>query len=189
MPKNFFKIFLIIFFSTSCGFQVIYKDQYLENSMANQLASIIIRNERNQLAQTLKNNLSDTLNPDYIKTDSKYFLELEISTSVGPTFTNVSGGSGRNKVTLKVKYILKNLKTSKQISAGLTEVFDSYDVSANRFATYTADEFVKNNLSKVVAQNIRNSIVNDLVEEIKECQENIGNKQYQCLVEIEKNNL
>jgi hypothetical protein len=187
MPKNFFKIFLLIFLLSSCGFQVIYKDQYLENSMANQLASIVIRHERNQLAQTLKNNLSDTLNPDYIKTDIKYFLELDISTSVGPTFTNVSGGSGRNKVVLTVKYILKNLKTSQQISVGSTEVFDSYDVSSNRFATYTADEFIKENLTKIVAQNIRNSIVNDLVEEIKECQENIGNKQYKCLVEIEKN--
>ncbi len=185
MPKNFLKIFLLSFLLFSCGFQVIYKDQYIENSMANQLASIVIRGERKQLAQTLKNNLSDTLNPDYIKTDIKYFLELDISTSVGPTFTNVSGGSGRNKVVLTVKYILKNLKTSQQISEGSTEVFDSYDVSSNRFATYTADEFVKENLTKIVAQNIRNSIVNDLVEEIKDCKKNTDNKQYKCLVEIE----
>jgi len=185
MIKFILKIFLLINIS-ACGFQVIYKDQYLENSMANQLASISIRQERNQFAQILSNNLYDTLNPDSIKTTEKYFLELNISSTVGPTFTNISGGAGRNKITLKVNYVLKNIKTSQIISEGSSEVFDSYDVSSNRYATYTADEFVKENLSKVIAQNIRNSIVNDLVEEIKDCQENQNNKNYQCLVEIEK---
>ena len=145
MIKLFFSVFLLAIVS-SCGFQVIYKDQFLENSMANQLASITIRNERNQMAQILKNNLYDTLNPDSIKTIEKYFLELNISTAVGPTFTNVSGGSGRNKVTLKVSYVLKNIRTSQTISEGSTEVFDSYDVSPNRYATSIADEFVKENL-------------------------------------------
>lgn len=181
--KRALAIVTLSILSFSCGFQVIYKDQYVENSMANHLASIAIRKERNQLAQTLKNNVYDILNPDYIKTESKYFLEMKIESSVGPTFTNSSGGSGRNKVTLKVSYTLKNIKTAQIISAGATEVFDSYDVSSNRFATYTADEFVKENLTKIVAQNIRNSIVNDLVEEIRECEQNKNNKDYKCLVE------
>lgn len=172
--------------SFSCGFQVIYKDQYVENSMANHLASIVIRKERNQLAQTLKNNVYNTLNPDYIKAENRYFLEMKLDYSVGPTFTNASGGSGRNKVTLRVSYTLKNIKTAQTISEGSTEAFDSYDVSSNRFATYTADEFVKENLTKIIAQNIRNSIVNDLVEEIRECEENKNKKDYKCLVEIIK---
>jgi len=181
---NKFLIFILLIFSiSSCGLQVIYKDQFDENSIAHQLASIRIKKDRNQLAQTLKNNLYDVLNPDYIKTEAKYFLELNLETSVSPTFTNITGGSGRNKATLKVSYVLKNIKTAQIISKGETDVYDSYDVSQNRYATYTADEYVKNNLTNVIAQKIRNSIVNDITEEIRECEENKYVKNYQCLIE------
>lgn len=173
----------MVFLSSSCGFQVIYKDQYIENSIANQLASIVIKKERNQLHQALKNNLYDVLNPDSIKANSKYFLEMHLTQSIGPTLTNFSGGSGRNKVIIKVNYILKNIATAQIISKGDTEVFDSYDLTSNRYATYTAEEFVKENLTKIIAQNIRNSIVNDISEEKRGCEENKNNKNYKCLIE------
>ena len=181
---NKFLIFLLLIFTTSsCGLQVIYKDQFDENSIAHQLASIRIKKDRKQLAQTLKNNLYDVLNPDYIKTEAKYFLELDLETTVAPTFTNISGASGRNKATLTVNYVLKNIKTAQIISQGSTDAYDSYDVSQNRYATYTADEYVKDNLTNVIAQKIRNSIVNDISEEKRECEENKNVKNYQCLVE------
>jgi len=189
--KSFFKnsfcftiSILMFFLISSCGFQVIYKDQYVENSLAHQLASIVIKKERNQLSQTLKNNVYDALNQDSIKTTNKYFLEMNLKQSVSPTFTNVSGGSGRNKVTINVTYVLKKIATAQIISEGNTEVFDSYDVTPNRYATYTADEFARENLTKIIAQNIRNSIVNDLMEEIRDCEKNKNNKNYKCLVEL-----
>ena len=183
MNRKSLIILLLIFAISSCGFQVIYKDQFDENSIAHQLASIIIKKERKQLAQALKNNLYDILNPDYIKTEAKYFLELNIETSVAPTFTNITGASGRNKANLTVSYVLKNIKTAKTISEGKTDVYDSYDVSPNRYATYTADEYVKENLTNVIAQKIRNSIVNDIIEEKRECEENKDDKNYKCLIE------
>ena len=183
MLNKFLIHFLLIFTISSCEFQVIYKDQFDENSIAHQLASIRIKKDRNQLAQALKNNLYDILNPDYIKAEAKYFLELNFETSVAQTFTNISGASGRNKATLTVKYVLKNIKTAQTISEGKTDAYDSYDVSPNRYATYTADEYVKNNLTNVIAQKIRNSIVNDIAEEKRECEENKYVKNYKCLIE------
>ena len=123
------------------------------------------------------------LSTDYIKTEAKYFLELDLETTVAPTFTNISGASGRNKATLTVNYVLKNIKTAQIISQGSTDAYDSYDVSQNRYATYTADEYVKDNLTNVIAQKIRNSIVNDISEEKRECEENKHVKNYKCLVE------
>jgi hypothetical protein len=183
MLNKFSFLFLLIFVISSCGFQVIYKDQFDEESIAHQLASIRIKKDRNQLAQTLKNNLYDVLNPDYIKAETKYFLELNLKTAVSPTFTNITGASGRNKATLTVSYVLKNIKTAQIISEGKSEIYDSYDVSQNRYATYVADEYVKDNLTNVIAQNIRNSIVNDIIEEKRECEENKHDKNYQCLIE------
>jgi hypothetical protein len=183
MNRKFLIILLLIFATSSCGFQVIYKDQFDENSIAHQLASISIKKDRKQLAQALKNNLYDVLNPDYIKAETKYFLELNLETNIAPTFTNISGASGRNKATLTVSYVLKNIKTAQIISQGKTDAYDSYDVSPNRYATYTADEYVKENLTNVIAQKIRNSIVNDIIEEKRECEENKDVKNYKCLIE------
>ena len=183
MLNKFLIVLTLIFTTSACELQVIYKDQFNEDSIAHQLASIRIKKDRKQLTQTLKNNLYDILNPDFIKTEAKYFLELDIETSVAPTFTNITGASGRNKAILTVSYVLKNIKTAQTISEGKTDAYDSYDVSLNRYATYTADEYVKDNLTNVVAQKIRNSIVNDISEEKRECEENKNVKNYKCLIE------
>ncbi len=162
--KNFF-IFLLIFNFSSCGFQVIYKDQFDEASISNKLASIKIKKNREYLHQKLKCNLLDVLNPDSIKVEPKYILEITYTTKTSPTFTNITGSSGRNKMTISVSYDLKKLNDLSLVSSGKTEVYDSYDVDLNRYGTYSAEEFVKENLTKVVSQNIRNLIVSDLIEE------------------------
>lgn len=150
----------------SCGFQMIYNedDKKIETSYEQDLAAIVIRKDRTKLDQDLKNNLYDLLNPDYIKVDPKYFLSLKTLKSLTSTFTTSTGSSGRNKIYINVDYELKNLDTGEIISVGSTAVNDNYDVGNNRFGTYTAEEYAQLNLTKVAAQNIRNSLVNDLIE-------------------------
>lgn len=149
-----------------CGFQVIYRerDKSAEISYVDELAAIKIKKNRDRLEQELKNHLYDLLNPDYVKAEPKYFLILKTSNSTSPTFITLTGSSGRNKITLSVSYELKDLKSAKTIAFGSTSVYDNYDVSSNRFGTYTAENYVRSNLTKVAAQNIRNSLVNDLIE-------------------------
>ncbi len=150
----------------SCGFQMIYNedDKKIETSYEQDLAAIVIRKDRTKLDQDLKNNLYDLLNPDYIKVDPKYFLSLKTLKSLTSTFTTSTGSSGRNKIYINVDYELKNLDTGEIIAVGSTAVNDNYDVGNNRFGTYTAEEYAQLNLTKVAAQNIRNSLVNDLIE-------------------------
>lgn len=160
---------LIIIATSSCGFKVIYKenDNSSKDSYVNELASIRIKKDRDQLSQKLKNNLYDILNPNYIEIEPKYLLILSIKESNTPTFITLSGSSGRNKITITVDYQLKRLEDAKLIASGSTSVNDNYDISDNRYGTYTIEEYTKTNLTKLVAQNIRNSLVNDLTEESK----------------------
>lgn len=163
--RNFF-ILIISLNIFSCGFQVIYRDKE-ENSNVSyeaQLASIRIKKDRTRLAQELKNNLYDTLNPDNIKAEPKYFLTLVTTKTTSGTFITLTGASGRNKVTLNITYKLQDLETAEEISHGTTTVNDNYDVTPNRYGTYTAENYVTSNLTKIAAQNLRNSLVNDLIE-------------------------
>lgn len=157
---------LLIFGLCSCGFQVIYKERDSNYGIkyAKELAAIRIQKDRKRIAQELKNNLYDLLNPDYIKVEPKYFLTLKVAESISPTFITLTGASGRNKITLNITYILKNLETGEQIAAGSTSINDDYDVNDSRYGTYTAENYIKSNLTKTAAQNIRNSLVNDLIE-------------------------
>ena len=161
-------ILLILLSLFNCGFQVIYKEDGEQKSQhfsyEQELAAIRIKKDRTKLEQDLKNNLYDLLNPESIKTEPKYFLILKTDKSTTSTFTNSTGSSGRNKIYINVGYELIDLATAEIIGFGNTSVNDNYDVALNRFGTYTADEYTRLNLTKVAAQNIRNSLVNDLTE-------------------------
>lgn len=165
MLKKLILTILLLSF-TSCGFEIIYRedDKNSQHDYEKELAAIRINKNRTKLDQDLKNNLYDLLNPDYITVEPKYFLNLKAKKNVTSTFTTSSGASGRNRVFLEATYELRDLATGEIISNGSTIMNDNYDVTENRFGSYSAEEYAVSNLSKVVAKNIRNSLVNDLIE-------------------------
>lgn len=156
----------------SCGFQVIYRDHEAgtDISYVDELASIVIKKDRTKVSQDLKNSLYDLFNPDHIKASPKYFLIVKVTQTLSSTFTTSTGSSGRNRVNLNIVYELKNLETAQVISRGSTIVSDNYDVTTNRYGTYSAEQYIQTNLSQVAAQNIRNSLVNDFIETRKKCE-------------------
>lgn len=166
--RNFFLILFLLNLA-SCGFQTIYRDEESNISYAEDLAKIRIQKGPDRLNQELKNNLYDLLNPDYIKAEPKYLLEMNATKASSGTFVTQTGASGRNRVTVNVYYTLRNVENGMIISKGTTSVFDNYDVSTNRYGTYVADEAVQLNLTKIAAQNIRNVLVSDLIEAKKKC--------------------
>lgn len=166
--RNFLLI-LVLVNLTSCGFQTIYRDEESNISYAEDLAKIRIQKGPDRLNQELNNNLYDLLNPDYIKAEPKYLLSITATKASSGTFVTQTGASGRNRVTVNVSYVLRNVENGMLISKGTTSVFDNYDVSTNRYGTYVADETVQLNLTKIAAQNIRNVLVSDLIEAKKKC--------------------
>lgn len=185
------KIFILItsLFIASCGFHGMYLDEDNNTSYAPDLAAIRIQKDRDHLGQELRNNLYDLLNPDYIKSDPKYFLVLRLTKNMGGTYITNTGASGRNRVTLNITYELKNLDNAMVISRGTTSVFDNYDVTTNRYGTYVTDDNVSLNLTEIAAQNIRNALVNDLIEVRKRCAGEIADDIYdEQMVDDERGN-
>lgn len=166
MLKRF--IFLAIFISLpACGFKAVYNDSKTAQQYEEDLASIRIKKNRTQIDQTIKNHLYDLLNPRLLDSEAKYILLLETKVSTSSTYTTDTGASGRNKVNLQINYTLKDLETAQTIGSGSTLVNDNYDITENRFGTYSADQYVTTNLTQIAAQNIRNSLVNDIIEKNK----------------------
>ncbi len=151
---------------SSCGFQVIYREEDAQNKVSyeEELATIRLEKSGGRLSQELRNAIKDTFNPDYIDVAPKYVLSLKITPGLSGTFITSTGASGRNKVTLSVEYKLYDALTGKFLATGLTTVNDNYDVQTNRYGTYVAEDFARSNLTKVAAINLRNLLVNDLIE-------------------------
>lgn len=163
-------IFLLILLPCSCGFESVYN---LENKISGvdnyeeELAAIKIKKESKRINQVLRNNLEDALNPDDIKTEPKYSLEISLSKSISSTFITSTGASGRNKVILNATYKLIDLNSGKVIATGISTANDDFDVETRRFANYITGEAIELNLTKIIAKNIRNLLVGDITSFIK----------------------
>jgi len=172
--KNFkfttLKIVFFLFLFTSCGFEVIYKDHTLSNSLAYKLASIKIEKKRTQLDFELQNSLYSLLNPDKLNIEPKYLLILKTITNTSSTYITSTGASGRNRITITTSYTLKNLQNNQVLSSGEATASDNYDISSNRFGTTVAEDYLKNNILKIISTNLRNSLVNDFVQFAKKNQ-------------------
>ncbi len=132
-----------------------------------ELASIKIEVSRKKINQDLKNNLENVLNPNNIKIEPRYSINISLDKNIFSTFTTSTGSSGRNKVVMIANYKLKDLVSRELIATGTTTATDDFDVENNRFANYTAEESIASNLTLIIAQNIRNLLINDIVNSYK----------------------
>lgn len=156
-------LFFILFFN-GCGFEFVYKKSgQKDNEYNRKLAAVIIKKSRNVYYQVLKNNLYDLLNPARIEVKPKYALILNIEKNTVSTYTRPSGASGRNRINIIVTYELRHMDNYSLISSGSSSFFDNYDVSENnRYGNSKLEDFATKNILKIIAQDLRNSIVNDL---------------------------
>ncbi len=173
LPSLFKKIitfFCLSLLTTSCSFYAIYKErdeasaEVEKISYLPDLEAIRIEKIPTRLGQEIKKNLYAMFNPQNVVVEPKYFLTLKVTQSVGSTYTTITGSSGRNKAHITTNYELKNLSNAKTISLGNTSTSGSYYVTDNRYGSYVAEEDTGSNLAVIIAQNIRNSIVNDFIE-------------------------
>ena len=156
-------VFIALFLLVGCGFEVIYKDHELATSLAYQLASVKIEKKRTQLDWELQNSLYNLLNPDKLDIAAKYLLILQTTTTSNPTYITSTGAAGRNRITIATNYTLKNLETNQIVGSGSTTASDNYDISINRFGTVVAEEYVRNNILKIISTNLRNALVGDFI--------------------------
>jgi len=191
MKLKFLFCFILLLFNASCGFEFVYHDNISSNELGQkkeeiyqdnkfnqilglenqnvsfyqqELSAIRVQKKPDKIGFTLKQNLYNLFNPDNIKVKPKYFLSLNIDKLIASTFTTQTGASGRNKIILNISYQLKSLTDLKVIATNSITVSDNYNITQNRYANFVSDDEATVNLTKMAAMNIRNSLINDLVQ-------------------------
>ena len=74
------------------------------------------------------------------------------------------GFTGRNKIIMKVDYELRLIDNQQKIASGTLTATDNYNINSNRYGTFVAEDYFTINLTKIIASNLRNSLINDLTE-------------------------
>jgi len=154
----------ILLFIAACGFQPIYKTR-IDNNEINyekKLAAIEVRGDKKRIYQKLQNNLIAILNPNKIDVPKEYVLTIKIKKNISITFINPTGSAGRNKVTLEASYELRKINDDEVIASGHASAKDDFDIESRRFANYITEEEIELNLTQLIAQNIRDLLINDL---------------------------
>ena len=65
---------------------------------------------------------------------------------------------------MKVDYELRLLDNQQKIASGTVTATDNYNINSNRYGTFVAEDYFTINLTKIIASNVRNSLINDLTE-------------------------
>lgn len=168
--RKYFLLSLVLFL-VACGLHPIYKadNKISDKSQAyiQELAAIKVDIPRKKLNQNFKNNLEKILNPNDIKTEPKYLISVTLTKSLASTFTNFTGSSGRNKVILTAGYQLKDLNSGEIIASASTNAQDDFNIENQRFANYIAEDTITENLTLIIAKNIRDLLINDIVSNYK----------------------
>ncbi len=158
--KSIFLLLTLLIVS-NCGFHSIYNDKIINESNIS-LNAIKINQNQDKNEQRLRIELEKTLNPEQIDVNKKYILDFEIKKQIQIIIINKTGASGKNRITLNVKYKLKDIEYGDIISSGSVYSKDTYDVQNNRFANYIAEEEVERGLLRSISQNIRDFLIRDL---------------------------
>lgn len=159
-------LFLALF--SACGFKSLYNIDESDSNhekVQNELAAITVKYQRKHLNQEMQNNIEDLLNPDNIKAEPKYLLDITLTKDMMMTFINEVGASGRNKVIMNATYNLKDIKSGDVIATGNLTAQDDFDVEDKRFANYTTQTAIELNLTKIIARNLRNALIIDLAHQ------------------------
>ena len=161
---KFLFLISILSFLNSCGFKPIYYSEQSKKESVdyhNELILVKIKKYRTDTDYELHKNLTKILNPYSLVTKKKYLLDIKLTNKILSTFTTSAGSSGRNKVILIANYKLTDIVSGELIGYGTSDENSDFDVSQKRFANYTTEEQTKLNLTKLIARDIRNMIIND----------------------------
>ena len=161
---------LVLFLNISCGLQPVYRtlgSESKSDDYKQELATIKVEVKqssikRKLLEQQLTNHLEDMLNPDFITADYKYLLTISLQSNQSSSFITSVGTTGRSKIILTASYQLKQINTNELIASNSTSAEDDTNITDKRFANYATEQEIERNLTKIVAANIRNLVINDI---------------------------
>ena len=154
-------IFAIILLS-GCGFTPMNRINNGQN-VTTVTEKIAIGNIPNYDGYLLKKELQNLLNPEKTTGQKDYFLSVTLKSPFYEDQT-IQGDNfaSRETVTIRASFQLKEMKTNKIILSDSTRATGAYNIVREPYATQMARNKLKDNLIKIISNNISMRIVSFL---------------------------
>ncbi len=153
-----FIVLMMIFAVTACGFSPLYK---INDGKTTALTETIsIQPIADYGGYQMENDLSALLNPTGGQVPKKYELFVTID---APTFSeqNIQDDnfSSRERMYLTARYRLVHIHSGKIVVNAVTSATGAYNIAIEPYATYMAQQKVKENLIKMLSNRIATHVI------------------------------
>jgi LPS-assembly lipoprotein len=122
-----------------CGFHPLYASHRGSRFDAD-LASIKVNTIADRQGQLLAIALRDALNPTGAHVDTRYTLDVSLTSVRQDIGINPDGTASRSEIALTAKFVLKNAKAQTAVLEGTTHSVSSYDDTSDNYATVIASQ-------------------------------------------------
>ena len=120
-----------------CGFHPLYA-RHSQSGFDADLASIKVNTIADRQGQLLAIALRDALNPTGARVDTRYTLDVQLSSRRQDIGLRPDGTASRSEVTMTASFVLKDATVNKPVLQGTTHSVSSYDVLSDNYATVVA---------------------------------------------------
>lgn len=158
----FFKkgLFLSLFALSACGFVPLYHTPNGEENLQHITSSVQIVPVQGENGRLLIQCLKNNLNPKGLSISKEYFLSLTLNETINKNQGILKDNTAsRTIMTLKAFYTLKD-KNGRVLLDSSSSIASSYDILAQPYSSVTAEATTRQNLIKVLADNISLHIAN-----------------------------
>ena len=120
-----------------CGFHPLYAGHSRSGFDAD-LASIKVNTIADRQGQLLAITLRDALNPTGARVNTRYTLEVSLTSVHQNIAIRADGTASRSEVALTAKFTLRDARGNQAVLQGTTHSVSSYDVLSDNYATVVA---------------------------------------------------
>lgn len=155
-------MFLIPVLLTACGFQPLHGKAYREQQGID-LSALTVQVDNSRRGQLLEAELSDAINPDFVRAEKLYRLSINLKEVDIPLFINPDGTSARGDIRLDSTYQLVRLADNAVVHSGSIQRISSYNTSdraAEGYASYISVEDAKKRSTIELAQDYKLRMAN-----------------------------
>lgn len=160
-----FKILLMAFCLTACGFKPLYVERQsdekwyykgdFDTSITDEISQIKVEPATDRIGQLVRNELLDNFTPKGVPDHPKYRLEImNIQKSEAKQAMRDDITATRERVEYKLNYELYDVATGQAIVKGNTIALLGFDIMANPYSTTFSQKKIEKDAAKIMANDI-----------------------------------
>ena len=155
MIKNLVCALLLLFLS-SCNITPLYKANQENYDLLTQVNIKSVQGEKDYI---LRHYLDSALNPNNIKAQKRFDLDISVTQSAGGTLVQRDSTVTDTDMIIVANFSLKSIKDNKEIKSGRIQVVTNFEDALSSYASFSQKNKAYDNALKEIVRSIKSYIL------------------------------